>query len=143
MRYRSALVGLLLVGLTLGVSTAVPAQTSPVRRVIDVSLSEFKFQPSEIRFNEGDTVVIRMRNDGPRFAHNIASRYWTTVPLTVRGDGRQGVDEERKWVVVDPGKSAEVEFVAQGRGSAAFICSLFLHAPAGMTGAFYVLPGPR
>lgn len=131
------LVGVLLVAITLGVATAVPAQ-APARRVIDVTLSEFKIEPSQITFNEGDTVVIRLRNAGPRFPHNLASRYWVNIPLTVRGDGRQAIEEERKLVFVEPGKSAEVEFVAQGRGSAAFICSIFLHAPAGMTGAFFI-----
>lgn len=142
MRHRSVVVGLLLVVITLGMATRVPAQ-SQVRRVIDVTLSEFKFEPNQISFNEGETVVIRMRNAGPRFSHNIAARYWANIPLTVRGDGRQGIDEERKWVLVDAGKSAEVEFVAQGRGSAAFICSLFTHAIAGMAGAYFIAPAPR
>ncbi len=134
-----ALVGVLLVAITLGTAQSVPAQAL-TRRVIDVSLSEFKFEPSQISFNEGETVVIRVRNVGPRFPHNIAARYWVNVPLTVRGEGRQGVEEERKLVLVDVGKSAEIEFVAQGRGSAAFICSLFTHAIAGMTGAFFIQP---
>lgn len=142
MRHRSVVVGLLLVVITLGMATRVPAQ-SQVRRVIDVTLSEFKIEPSEIRFNEGDTVVIRLRNAGPRFPHNIASRYLVDIPLTVRGDGRQGVDEGRKFVQVDAGKQAEFEFVAQGRGSAAFICSVFIHSFAGMTGAFFIAPAPR
>ncbi len=133
------LVGVLLVAITLGAATGLPAQT-PTRRVIDVTLSEFKIEPSQITFNEGDTVVIRLRNAGPRFPHNIASRYLVNIPLTIRGDGRQAVEEERKLVHVEPGRSAEFEFVAQGRGSAAFICSIFLHAPAGMTGAFFIQP---
>ncbi|MGH2373189.1 MAG: hypothetical protein ACREJ4_07400 [Candidatus Methylomirabilaceae bacterium] len=134
-----ALVGVLLVAITLGLATAGPAQ-APTRRVIEVTLSEFKIEPSQITFNEGDTVVIRLRNAGPRFPHTLASRYLVNIPLTVRGDARQGVDEDRKWVHVDVGKSGEFEFVAQGRGSAAFICSLFTHAPAGMVGAFFIKP---
>lgn len=139
MRHRSMLVGFVLAAITLGMATAVPAQ-APARRLIEVTLSEFKIEPSQITFNEGETVVIRLRNTGPRFPHNIASRYLVNIPLTVRGDARQGIDEDRKWVHVDAGKSGEFEFVAQGRGSAAFICSLFLHAPAGMTGAFFINP---
>ncbi|MGQ0550760.1 MAG: cupredoxin domain-containing protein [Armatimonadota bacterium] len=142
MRHRSVLVGLLLVVITLGMATRVPAQ-SQVRRVIEVTLSEFKFEPNQITFNEGETVVIRLRNAGPRFPHNIASRYWNNIPLTVRGDARQAVEEERKLVQLDAGKSAEVEFVAQGRGSAAIICSVFIHATVGMTGAFFIAPAPR
>lgn len=139
MGYRFALVGSLLVAMTLGLVTATPAQ-APVRKVIEVTLSEFKIEPNQISFNEGDVVVIRMKNVGPRFPHNIATRYWTSIPLTVRGDARQGVDEERRWVQIEPGRSAEVEFVAQGHGSAAFICSVGLHSAAGMTGAFLIEP---
>lgn len=134
-----ALVGVLLVAITLGVATSVPAQ-APARRVIDVTLSEFKFEPSQITFNEGDTVVIKLRNTGPRFPHNFASRYLVNILLTVRGDARQGVSEDRKWVAVDAGKSGEFEFVAQGRGSAALICSIFDHAERGMVGALFLKP---
>lgn len=139
MRYRMALVGVLLVAITLGVSTSVPAQ-APTRKVMEVTLSEFKFEPNQIRFNEGDTVIIKMTNAGPRFTHNIATRYWLNIPLTVRGDARQGTSEDRKWVALDGGKSGEVEFVAQGRGSFAILCSIFDHASRGETGAFFVLP---
>lgn len=139
MRHRFALVSALVVSMTLGLITAVPAQ-APARKVIEVTLSEFKIEPSQITFSEGDTVIIRMRNVGPRFPHNIATRYWTNIPLTVRGDARQGVDEERKWVQLEPGRSAEVEFVAQGRGSAGIICSVGLHSAAGMTGTFLIEP---
>lgn len=66
MRYRFVLIGLLLVAITLGISTAVPAQ-APTRKVIEVTLSEFKFEPNQIRFNEGDTIIIKMTNAGPRF----------------------------------------------------------------------------
>ncbi|MDR7484845.1 MAG: hypothetical protein QN187_05880 [Armatimonadota bacterium] len=61
-----------------------------------------------------------------------------TIPLTVRGDARQGISEDRKWVALDAGKSAEIEFVAQGRGSFAILCSIFDHASRGQTGAFFV-----
>jgi uncharacterized cupredoxin-like copper-binding protein len=145
MRYRSALVGLLLVGLTLGLSTSVPAQTSPVRRAIEVTLVSFKFEPSEIRVTEGETVTIRLRNaDQQGRPHSFASRYLLPIPLTVRGDGRQGVEEERKFVLVEAGKQAEFEFVAQNRGSYGFICSVLIHSVAGMTGAIHVqLAGSR
>ena len=139
MRYRLALVGLSLVAITLGMATATPAQ-APTRKVVDVTLSEYKYEPNQIRFNEGDTVVLKLTNAGPRFTHNISTRYWLNVPLTVRGDARQGVSEDRKWAALDAGKSGEVEFVAQGRGSFAILCSIFDHASRGHTGAFFVLP---
>jgi uncharacterized cupredoxin-like copper-binding protein len=88
-------------------------------------------------------VVLKLKNAGPQFPHNIASRYWLNISLTIRGDVRQGVSEDRRWVALDPGKSGEVEFVAQGRGSFAILCSIFDHASRGHTGAFFVRPGPQ
>jgi uncharacterized cupredoxin-like copper-binding protein len=142
MRFRVLLAALLLVGVTLGVATAVPAQT-PSRKVIEVTLTSFKFEPNEITINEGDTVVIRLKNADPRgFPHDLASRYFVDIPLAVRGDGRQEVAEGRKYVRVDAGKQAEFEFVARNRGSYAFICSVFVHSISGMTGAIFVNPKP-
>lgn len=142
MRFRILLAALLLAGLTLGTAKSVPAQT-PSRRVVEVTLTSFKFEPNEIRVNEGDTVVIRLRNaDQFGRPHDIASRYFMDIPLTVRGDGRQAVEEGRKYVRVEAGRQAEFEFVAQNRGSYAFICSVFLHSFNGMTGAIFVTPRP-
>lgn len=136
MRFRIALIGLVLVSMTLGMAMMVPAQAT--RRVIEVTLSEYKFEPNQIRFNEGETVVLKLTNTGPRFVHNMSSRFWLDINLTVRGDGRQGISEDRKWIALDPGKSAEVEFVAKGRGSFAILCTIFDHASRGHTGAFFV-----
>jgi len=129
----------LLVAVTLGITTAGTAQT-PARKVIEITMSSFKFEPNVISVNEGDTVVIRLRNADSRFPHNVASRYFASLPLTVRGDGREGSAEDRKFVQVDAGKSAEFEFVATNRGSYAFICGVFIHSYAGMAGQIYVRP---
>lgn len=137
MSVRVLLVGLLLAVTTLGITAAVAAQT-PARRLIEVTMSEYKFEPNQIRFNEGDTVVLKLTNAGPRMVHNMSSRYWLEINLTVRGDGRQGISEDRKWIALDPGKSTEIEFVAKGRGSFAILCSIFDHASRGHTGAFFV-----
>ncbi|MDR7417795.1 MAG: cupredoxin domain-containing protein [Armatimonadota bacterium] len=123
----------------LGFAASVPAQTP--QRVVEVTMTSFKFEPSQITINEGERVVIRLRNaDQAGRPHDIASRYFVDLPLTVRGDGRQAVEEGRKYVRVDAGKQAEFEFVAANRGSYAFICSVFLHSAAGMTGAIFVKP---
>ncbi|MBI3998939.1 MAG: cupredoxin domain-containing protein [Armatimonadetes bacterium] len=120
-------------------TAALPAQTTP-RRVIEVTLSEYKYEPNQIRFHEGESVVLKLKNIGPRLAHNMSSRYWLDIPLTIRGDARQGISEDRKWVALDVGREVEVEFIAKGRGSYAVICSIFDHAVQGHTGAFFVLP---
>lgn len=140
MKHRSAVVGLAVAGMALAMPSAVPAQT-PARKVFEVTMTSWKYEPAEFRFNEGDAVIIRMRNIDPfGRAHNISTRYWTDIPLTVRGDARQGVGEDRKWVALDVGKQGEVEFIARGRGSFAILCTIFDHASRGQTGAFFVLP---
>lgn len=141
MKLRFLVVAALVVAVTLGISTAGTAQTS-ARKVIEITMTSFKFEPSVIQVNEGDTVVIRLRNgdDTRRFVHNIASRYFVNIPLTVRGPAQEAVEEGRKYVQLTAGQSAEIEFVAANRGSYAFICSVFIHSFAGMTGQIFVRP---
>lgn len=128
----------LLAAVTLGTAAAVRAQ-APARKVIDITTTSYKYEPSTIKFNEGDTVVIRMRNIDPvGRAHNFSTAYLLNIPVTVRGDATQGVSEGRKWIAIDAGKSAEFEFVAHGRGSFAILCSLFDHASRGHTGMLFV-----
>jgi len=136
--HRFVMIGVLIAVVTLGLSTAVPAQTSR-KVVIEVKMSSYKFEPDQLKFNEGDTVVLKLINvDQQGRPHNISSAWWLNIPLTIRGDGSESTFEGRKAVRVEAGKTAEVEFVARGRGSAAFICSLFNHAANGSIGAFFV-----
>jgi uncharacterized cupredoxin-like copper-binding protein len=129
---------LLTAALTLGAPAAVPAQT-PARRVIEVTMTSYKYDPNQIRFAEGETVIIRLRNIDPfGRAHNFSTVYLLNIPVTVRGDAAQGTSDGRKWIAVEAGKTGEFEFVAQGRGSFAVICSLFDHASRGHTGALFV-----
>jgi plastocyanin len=138
MQARVVMAGLLAAAVILGMTTGVPAQTPP-RRVIEVSMTSYKFEPNQIRVTEGETVVIRLKNADPvGRRHNLASAYFANIPLALRGDGEEGTTEGRKFVVVDAGKQAEFEFTAKNRGSYAFICSLFDHAARGQTGVLLV-----
>jgi plastocyanin len=140
MRARVLLTGLLVAAATLGITATVPAQ-APQRKIIEITTTSYKYEPNQVRFNEGDTVVIRMRNIDPvGRAHNFSTAYLLNIPVTVRGDATQGTSEGRKWIAIDAGKSAEFEFVAHGRGSFAILCSLFDHASRGHTGALFVQP---
>jgi len=137
MRGRALAVLVLVAMTTLGTAAAVRAQAP--RKIVEITTTSYKYEPSTIRINEGDTVVIRMRNVDPvGRAHNFSTSYLLNVPVTVRGDATQGVSEGRKWIAIDAGKSAEFEFVALGRGSFAILCSLFDHASRGHTGMLFV-----
>lgn len=126
----------------LGTAVAAAAQT-PSRKVIEITMTSFKYDPNQIKVQEGDSVVIRLRNVDPfGRTHSFSSAYLLNIPVTVRGDATQGTSEGRKWIAVEAGKTGELEFVAQGRGSFAIICSLFDHASRGHTGMLFVqLPG--
>jgi plastocyanin len=118
---------------------AVPAQAQAQPRVIEITATSFKFEPSVITVTQGERVVIRLRNNDTerRFNHDIASRYFAAVPLTVRA-GTEGSDEGRKFVRVPAGQTAEFEFTASNPGSYAFICQVFIHSFAGMAGQLFV-----
>jgi plastocyanin len=138
MRVRSVIAGVLVVAVALGMAAGAAAQT-PARKVIDVTMTSYVFDPKEIRVGEGDVVVIRLRNIDPQGRrHNLASTWLMDIPLTVRGDATQGTSGGRRWVAVDAGKAGEFEFVAKGPGSHQFLCSLFNHAERGQTGTFVV-----
>jgi plastocyanin len=117
---------------------AVPAQAQAPAKVFEITATSFKFEPNVITVTEGDRVVIRMRNaDAQNRPHNIASRYFEGVSLSVR-TGQQGSDEGRKSVQVPAGQTSEFEFTASNPGSYAFICSVFIHSWAGMAGQLFV-----
>jgi len=138
MATRALLGGLLVAAVVAGTAAAVAAQT-PTRKVIEVTVTSYKYDPNQIKINEGDAVVIRLRNVDPfGRTHNFSTAYLLNIPVTVRGDVTQGTSEGRRWIAVDAGKTGEFEFVAQGRGSFPIICSLFDHASRGHTGALFV-----
>ncbi len=138
MNVRVVFAGLLVVGLLLGGGSPAPAQT---KRVIKITMSSWKFEPNIIKLNDGDTVVLELVNVDPQRPHNISSAFLNPVNLTIRGDGVQGMSPDGlKRVQVEAGKSAEVEFVARGRGQASFVCTVFDHASRGMTGALILWP---
>lgn len=116
------------------------AQT-PAPRIIEIVMTPFKFEPNQIHLTEGETVVIRLINaDRMGRVHNVAATYLANLPVVLRGDATQGLNEGRRVIAVEAGRSGEFEFVARGRGSYPFICDVTIHAFLGQTGAFFVRP---
>lgn len=134
------LVAVLVAGLIFGVGPTPPAPAQPLR-VIHIAMSSFKFDPDLFFVHEGDRVVLQLENIDPQRNHNFDSPYLSQVEFTVTGQFKQGVSKEgTKYVFVEPGRKAEVTFVAKGHGQFGFVCSLFNHAARGEVGAFVVWP---
>lgn len=143
MHARTAVIGLLAAAATLTAAAGSPAQ-APAKRTIEIVMTSYKYEPSQLRLVDGEVVVLRLRNADPfGRTHNFASAFLVNVPLVVRGDGLEGTHEGRRFVSVEAGKTAEVEFPVRGRGSYAFLCTLFDHAFRGQTGTLIVqAPSP-
>lgn len=137
---RVTFAGVLACALLLGLGVAAPAQQV---QVIKIAMDSFKFTPSVVTFNAGQRVVIQLANVDPKpdYAHTFASQYLSTVDYTVTGKAKQGVTKDGvKYVLVEPGNTAEIIFVPSGRGQWSFFCSAYNHASKGQTGALVVWP---
>lgn len=95
---------------------AVPAAI----RTFTVLGSEYRFDPSSIAVQSGETVRITFQNDG-NFPHNII---FSTLGVGTR--------------TISPGQTDTIEFVAPAAGTYNFICSVPGHEPSGMTGTMIV-----
>lgn len=132
-----------LLGLGAAVVLGSGVVAAPAPRTIQISLTSFKFEPNLIRLRAGERVVLALSNDDAQRPHNIASELFNETELVVRGEARQGMTSDgRKFVFLEPGKKAEVEFTVprHASGQVSFICSVGQHAANGMTGAFIVSP---
>lgn len=137
---RATVAGALAFVLLLGFGVAAPAQKI---QVIKVSMDSFKFTPSVLTVNAGERVVIQLANVDPKpdYAHTLASQYLSMVDYTVTGKAKQGVTKDgNKYVLVEPGNTAEISFVPAGHGQWSFYCSAYNHASKGQTGALVVWP---
>ncbi len=119
------------------------AAAGPAPRVVRVSMVSFKFQPDVVPLRAGERVVLELVNEDPQRPHNLASELFNQAELVVRGEFRVGTTTDgRRFVFVDAGKRAEVEFTVPrvAAGQVSFLCSVGQHAAQGMTGAFVVRP---
>lgn len=133
---RRILVALLVAAWVVSAGAAAPAP-----RTIQVVMTSFKFEPNLITLRQGERVVLELVNGDTQRPHNLASELFNQTDLTVRGEFRQGTTADgRRFVFVDVGKRAEVEFTVPrvAGGQVSFICSVGQHAAQGMTGAFVV-----
>lgn len=130
----------LAIGVVLAAGRISPA--APVR-TFKMTMTSYKFTPDLVTVNEGDRVIIQLEDIDPKpdQGHALASPYFSTVDLAVRGQAKIGTTRDGwRMVQVDPRGKAEVEFTAKGRGQWQFICPYSNHAANGQTGAFVIWP---
>lgn len=97
--------------------------TATVDRTVAVAASEFKFEPSTLHVQAGETVRAELRNDG-QIAHNFTVEALDASTATIQ-----------------PGKTASLVFTApeeSGTYPIRFVCSVPGHEEAGMIGEIVV-----
>lgn len=95
------------------------------RGQITISMTEMRFTPNRIDAKVGQTISIRVVNNG-------AQRHDLAFPA-LQMPSLQGVETN-----LAPGESTTITLKFDRQGVHEFICTLPGHAVAGMTGAVYV-----
>ena len=103
-----------LVAMSIGVASA----ESP--RVIEITAEEFGFEPASIEVQRGETVEIRLVNEGA-LSHNLLLEGAEARTRTLQG-----------------GKTGSVTFTPEETGSVRFHCDVPGHEQAGMHGEMHV-----
>ncbi len=114
MRYLMATAGLMIVLLTISACSA--GGSGQAGNQVSLTLTEFKFEPSEISVKRGQRVVINIANKGTT-EHNFTVPDLNVVSKTVPA-----------------GQSGTVEFTPDKTGTFKFDCSMPGHEAAGMVG---------
>ena len=100
-------------------AVVLPASAADVRTV-EITATEFEFQPSKIQVEQGETIRLQLVNQG-RLSHNLHLR---------------GIDEHTK--TIQSGATDTIEFTARESGTVEFFCNVPGHEQAGMTGSIVV-----
>jgi plastocyanin len=125
----------------LGVAGRGPAQGEP-STVVRIVLKEYAFTPARVILSVGKPVTLQVVNRG-RMTHMFTSPYLASRDLEVEG-GEMEVDAPNgvKYVKLRPGKSAEIKFTPEARGTFDIGCDMKegsrLHRDLGMKGQVVV-----
>jgi plastocyanin len=125
----------------LGVAGPGPAHGEP-STVVRIVLKEYAFTPARVILSVGKPVTLQVVNRG-RMTHMFTSPYLASRDLEVEG-GEMEVDAPNgvKYVKLRPGKSAEIKFTPEARGTFDIGCDMRegsrLHRDLGMKGQLVV-----
>ena len=117
------------------------AQPDPAS-LVQIELSEYAFSPAQVTLKAGRAVTLKVVNTG-RATHMFASKYLSSQDLEIEGadmevDAPNGI----KYVKLQPGKSAEIKFTPEKKGTFDFSCDVRTggrtHRDRGMKGQLVV-----
>ena len=111
---------------------AAPAQGGGQR--IDVTLSNFKFEPATLQLHPGKTYVLHLVNNA-KGGHDFEAKAFFAAANVAPAD-RARVAGGR--VELHGGESVDIPLTAPGPGSFPVRCTLFMHAGFGMKGKIVV-----
>ncbi|HKX01509.1 MAG TPA: cupredoxin domain-containing protein [Methylomirabilota bacterium] len=124
----------------LGVTGPGPAHGEP-STVVRIVLKEYAFTPARVILSAGKPVTLRVVNQG-RMTHMFTSPYLASRDLEVEGGMEVDAPNGVKYVKLRPGKSAEIKFTPEARGTFDIGCDMKegsrLHRDLGMKGQLVV-----
>lgn len=108
------------VGLVLALSLVGSQALAGDVRTVEVTAEEFKFTPATVEVEPGQTVRLKLVNDG-NMSHNLHLR-----------------EQDMKTDTIQAGKTDALEFTAPQDGEVGFFCAIPGHESAGMKGKIVV-----
>lgn len=107
---------------------AIAAENAPATRPVTVIASEYRFAPNRLAFVHGQTYRLHLENRGKETHEFTAPGFFASVQL-----GNPDVlNADKTEIVVQPGETKDLTFVARKPGHYGFRCAD--HDWAGMTG---------
>ena len=107
--------------------------------IVTVDLSEFKFEPTTLRFQEGVDYRLLLRNTGDRPHTFVSEGFFKAIAAEklISADGMIATPYLQT-IEVLPGSEKELRFVAVRQGTYDLECTVLLHALFGMEGKIVI-----
>ena len=107
--------------------------------IVTVDLSEFKFEPTTLRFQEGVDYRLLLRNTGDRPHTFVSEGFFKAIAAEklIWADGMIA-SPYLQTIEILPGSEKEVRFVAVRQGVFDLHCTVLLHALFGMEGKIVI-----
>ncbi len=108
-------------------------------KIVTVALSEFKFEPTTLRFQEGVDYRLRLRNTGDSPHTFVSEGFFKAIAAEklISADGMIA-SPYLQTIEVLSGSEKELRFVAVRQGTYDLECTVLLHALFGMEGKIVI-----